>query len=439
MKDEETKDKSRDVFISYASDKGDSHASRDRQAADRVYEALETEGIRCWVAHRDILPGDDWLESIIEAVEKSKVVVLVFSSNANDSQWVKDEITMALDEKIKIIPFRIDDVSPRGGLKILKYRCQWLDAFTSPLEEHIEKLVNVVCRYLGKEPKIVKKSKVSEQPEVPGKKILVPKEMPEDVKKIAEKIGVQKVIKNDKGFWEADYSGDIIVVYIPEGEFKMGSNDYDEEKPIHTVYLDGYWMGMYEVTLGQYKEFISDQGYAALPSYVSKYSPGDDHPVTGVSWEDANAYCKWLSKKKGLNFKLPTEAQWEKAARGSDGRKYPWGNNGPDETLANFAENIGKPSLVGSYSNGASPYGLLDMAGNVWEWCYDWYDSGYYNKSPDRNPKGPDGGSNRVMRGGGWGNFDEGLRCAYRNYDRPSNRLVNLGFRLCQDSRGILE
>jgi hypothetical protein len=132
MKDEETKNMGRDVFISYASDKGDTTGSKDRRAADNVYNALETRGIRCWAAHRDILPGDDWLDSIIAAIEKSKVLVLVFSASANDSQWVKDEITMALDEKIKIIPFRIDDVSPRGGLKILKYRCQWLDAFTSP-------------------------------------------------------------------------------------------------------------------------------------------------------------------------------------------------------------------------------------------------------------------------------------------------------------------
>jgi hypothetical protein len=137
MKDEEIKDKSRDVFISYASDKGDPHASRDRQAADRIYETLKTQGIRCWAAHRDILPGDDWLDSIIAAFEKSKVLVLAFSANANDSKWVKDEVTMALDENIKIIHFRIEDVSPRGGLKILKYRCQWLDAFTYPLEKHI--------------------------------------------------------------------------------------------------------------------------------------------------------------------------------------------------------------------------------------------------------------------------------------------------------------
>jgi formylglycine-generating enzyme required for sulfatase activity len=277
-------------------------------------------------------------------------------------------------------------------------------------------------------------------------------EIPEDVRKVAEKIGVQKVIKNDKGFWEADYGDGIIMVYIPEGKFTMGQTEeeeqwliaqfgkydynkyYKDELPLHTVYLDGYWMGKYEVTIGQYKAFISDQGYAALPSYVSKFSPGDDYPVAGVYWEDANAYCKWLSKKKGLNFKLPTEAQWEKAARGSDGRKYPWGKNEPDETLANFDMKIGKISTVGSYPNGASPYGLLDMAGNVWEWCRDWSGSDYYGKSSVRNPPGPEAGTHRVFRGGGWVNDARYLRCAYRDFGRPSLRGGGLGFRLCQES-----
>jgi formylglycine-generating enzyme required for sulfatase activity len=450
MKDKETKDKGRDVFISYASDKGDSIGSKDRDAADRVYDALEAKGIRCWAAHRDILPGDDWLDSIIAAVEKSQVLVLVFSANANNSKWVKDEITMALDEDIKIIPFRIDDVSPRGGLKILKYRCQWLDAFTSPIEVHIGKLVNVVCRHLGKEPKISKKSKVNEQPEAPGKEIPIPKEMPEEIKFLESK--AQKIYKNDKGFWEADHGDGIIMVYIPAGKFKMGQTGeekqwlidqigiqkyneyYKNELPLHDVHLDGCWMGKYEVTLGQYKAFISDQGYAALPPYVSKYSPGDDHPVIGVSWEDANAYCKWLSKKKGLNFKLPTEAQWEKASRGADGRKYPWGNDEPDETLANFMRKVGKTSPVGSFPQCASPYGLLDMAGNVWEWCRDIYGDYYYNNSPKENPTGPKSGSLRVLRGGSWSGDASYLRCANRSYGMSSAHDGVLGFRLCQEN-----
>jgi serine/threonine protein kinase len=140
-----------------------------------------------------------------------------------------------------------------------------------------------------------------------------------------EKIA-KKVYKNDKGYWEAEYDDEIIMVYIPPCKFIIGSNDgRSNEKPTHEVYLDGYWIGKYEVTLGQYKTFISDGGYQNLLTWASKSSQEDNHPVIGVSWDDANAYCQWLSKKTGLTFKLPSEAQWEKAARGTDGRKYPWG------------------------------------------------------------------------------------------------------------------
>ena len=251
--------------------------------------------------------------------------------------------------------------------------------------------------------------------------------------------GAKRVYENESGFKEADYGDGIIMVYIPPGKFTMGSNDpaaYDNEKPPHTVYLDGYWLGKYEVTLAQYKAFISETGHQALPSYVSKYSPGDNHPVTGVSREDAAAYCKWLSGKLGVrfNFKLPTEAQWEKAARGTDARKYPWGNQKPDKILANFASKIGKTSPVGSYPQGASPYVLLDMAGNVWEWCIDWYDKNYYKSSPDKNPTGPKSGTYRVLRGGGWGDDAGYLRCSDRGSGGPSVRYLSVGFRLCQDN-----
>jgi formylglycine-generating enzyme required for sulfatase activity len=244
------------------------------------------------------------------------------------------------------------------------------------------------------------------------------------------------------------------MVYIPAGEFKMGQTeeekqwlidqigkkDYNEnckkELPLHDVYLDGYWMGKYEVTYAQYDKYCEVTG---------KNRPDDkgwgrgDRPVINVSWDDAVAYCKWLSDKKGLKFKIPTEAQWEKAARGADGRKYPWGNNRPDESLANFGKRIGKTSPVGSYRQGASPYGLLDMAGNVWEWCWDWYDTNYYSKSPERNTPGPRIGTTRVLRGGSWSNDAADVRCAFRNFDYPFLPINSLGFRLCQDNRGPLE
>jgi formylglycine-generating enzyme required for sulfatase activity len=264
---------------------------------------------------------------------------------------------------------------------------------------------------------------------------------PADVKAVESKTG-RKANKNNKGYWEIDHGDGIVMVYIPAGEFTMGSNDGDEdEKPPHNVYLDGYWMGKYEVTFDQYDKYCKE---------TNQNKPGDrglgrgKQPVINVSWYDANAYCDWLSKETGLKFKLPTEAQWEMAARGTGGNKYPWGDHQPNydgKWYANYAANDswekkGEDEFqftapVGYYLQGASPYGLLDIAGNVWEWCNDWY--GSYHAKSQEDPMGPKSGSSRVMRGGGWYNLARVLRCANRYYGRPSNRFDYLGFRLCQD------
>jgi formylglycine-generating enzyme required for sulfatase activity len=260
--------------------------------------------------------------------------------------------------------------------------------------------------------------------------------------------GAKKVYKNKKGFTEADYGDGIIMVYIPPGKFEMVSNDFDRKKLTHEVYLDGYRIGKYEVTIKQYMKFVNETK-SHYPEWLEEGSQyhiktgGDDYykksvsdensPILGISWEDARAYCEWLSKKTGLNFNLPTEAQWEKAARGNDSRQYPWGEQGPDPILANFGDNVGKTTPVGSYPEGASPYGLLDMAGNVWEWCSDWY--GPYNTYYLKNPTGPDSGTMRVVRGGSWYSDAGRLRCAVRDGVDPSGRSCYVGFRLCQDDK----
>jgi formylglycine-generating enzyme required for sulfatase activity len=213
----------------------------------------------------------------------------------------------------------------------------------------------------------------------------------------------------------------------------MGDNFNEgqpDEKPVHEVYLDTYYISKYEVTFEQYDYFCEETG---------RKKPSDqdwgrnERPVITVTWYDAKEFCDWLSEKLGEDIHLPTEAQWEKAARGTDQRRFPWGNSDPDSTRANYGRNENKTMPVGSYPAGKSFYGVHDMAGNVWEFCQDWYDPDYYKYSPRNNPQGPSSGSERVTRGGDWWSKAYGLRSALRNYMSPSAIGTKNGFRICKE------
>ena len=212
------------------------------------------------------------------------------------------------------------------------------------------------------------------------------------------------------------------LITIPAGEFIMGSNDKGSEKPQRTIYLDTYRIARHPVTNSQYRKFIQETGHSE-PRYDDRFNQ-PNQPVVGVAWHDAEAYCKWAG------LRLPTEAEWEKAARGGDGREYPWGPELPDETRCNFGDNVGRPTEVGSYPEGASPYGCQDMAGNVFEWCQDWY--GDYNGSDTRNPAGPENGRFRILRGGAYLIDSNGVRCAYRDISHPDSNFNDDGFRCAQ-------
>jgi len=217
---------------------------------------------------------------------------------------------------------------------------------------------------------------------------------------------------------------DIEMVSIPSGNFTMGSDDSDpdaraDEKPQHTVYLFGYSISKYEITQAQYKKFIDATGHVAPTGDWDSVSKAN-YPVTYVNWDDAKAFCEWTGGR------LPTEAEWEKAARGTDGRKYPWGNDNPTCELLNFNNCRGGTTSIGGYASNASPYGVMDMAGNVWEWCSDWYDEKYYSSSPSSNPQGSANGSNRIIRGGSWHDADINVRCSCRSYGTLSSNPVGI-------------
>jgi len=220
-------------------------------------------------------------------------------------------------------------------------------------------------------------------------------------------------------------------VLVSASEFAMG-NDRGEvdERPARKVYLDSHYIGVHEVTNTQFAAFRPDHG-----KKWRDYSPDDDMPAVCVSWDDTIAFCRWLSDREGVEYRLPTEAEWEKAARGTDGRTYPWGNQRPNASLCAFAaDGRGKARQAGAVAvagrpDGASPYGAKDMAGNVWEWCLDWYAPGYAADA-GTNPRGPDTGTKRVLRGGSFTNSAEALRAANRAAHFPRFCNANVGFRV---------
>jgi formylglycine-generating enzyme required for sulfatase activity len=244
-------------------------------------------------------------------------------------------------------------------------------------------------------------------------------------------------------------------VLVPAGPFPMGSTEDNRqadnnERPQHQVVLDAFRIGRYPVTNAQYAGFIERKGYEKQDYWTkdgwvwregeSITQPGywedprwnqPDHPVVGISWYEAVAYCRWLSQATGQEFRLPTEAEWEKAARGEHGREWPWGNEFDLQKANTLETGLQRTTPVGQYSPACdSPYGAADMAGNVWEWCQDWFAGDYYQRSPSENPPGPKKGVIRVLRGGSWYNNVDIARCACRGGSYPDSRRDYLGFRV---------
>jgi len=256
-------------------------------------------------------------------------------------------------------------------------------------------------------------------------------------------------------------------VIVEGGEFDMGSDDEtagEDERPVHTVHIDAFYIGVFEVTNAEFNDFVEDGGYEnelywfaggfderSLPEFWDNPDfNGSDFPVVGINWYEASAFCRWLTDNTDDTYRLPTEAEWEKAAAGPMSQLYPWGwTSGISSRMANYI-NSGEPYdngptpvgffdgfLKGDFEthSNASPYGAYDMSGNAWEWCSDWYGADYYSQSPGQNPQGPSEGEFRVMRGGSWGSPPEFLRCAKRERQPPMQRLNRIGFRCVREIR----
>ena len=344
----------------------------------------------------------------------------------NQEPVVSNPIAKQLDYETVLVTYDVEDVD--GDLMAVSIKVSddggKTFGFTAPLEQLSGDVGEGVSSGKGKE--IVWTIAVDEFLHAYGENFVI---------RVLADDGVKPVL-GEKIVWEKDGSE---MILIPAGSFEMGDhfgegNKDGRELPVHTVELDAFYMDVYQVTVGQFREFVNQSGYKYGGNWdsVARYSPGDEYPMVYVSWNDATAYAKWAGKR------LPTEAEWEYAARGGlVGKRYPGGDEITHDD-ANYSGTGGKDKWskcapVGSFA--ANGYGLYDMAGNVYEWCQDWYGQNYYSSSPAKNPPGPDTGSWRVLRGGSWGSDPDYLRVSYRSLSGPGHGYYGSGFRCVSGSK----
>jgi formylglycine-generating enzyme required for sulfatase activity len=223
------------------------------------------------------------------------------------------------------------------------------------------------------------------------------------------------------------------MVRIPEGWFWMGSESgQDNERPVHRVWIDAFLLAACQVTNAEYARFLHATGALAPPLWDDAHFNNPKQPVVAVSWLEAKQYCDWLSAASGKNFRLPTEAKWERAARGgSENKLFPWGDT-PPHSLPDYAKRWQRgPEPVGGYA--PNSFGLYDICENVHEWCSDWYQADYYAISPERNPRGPESGNRRASRGGSWRHHIKVARCSARSSIPPEFQYADYGFRVACD------
>jgi formylglycine-generating enzyme required for sulfatase activity len=389
------------VFLSYASE--------DRLVAEQIRLALGAEGHDVFFDREDLPPGDEFHARIRRAIESSDQFVFLVSPHAVDAgSYTLNELEIAQrtwrNPARHVLPVL---VRPTELGRIPSY----LKSVTLLTTEG-----NVVAMVLDAVHRIARARRHT---------LLA--------RGAAAGAGVALVIAAAGLYWSGRGPADEVAgkdgapaLRVPEGVFVMGD---DENAPRREVYTDAFYMDKFEVTTARYARFMKATGSARPPEGWDEIDPerAAQLPVTGVGWHDANAYCRWAGKR------LPTEAEWEKAARGNDGRLYPWGDETPSPGRANFANTSPKAydgglAAVGAHPAGRSPFGVHDMAGNAAEWVADWYAEGF-RRGDTRNPQGPPAGQSKVVRGGG--RFDPGPRIAVtrRYHASPDQRLEDIGFR----------
>jgi formylglycine-generating enzyme required for sulfatase activity len=393
------------IFLSYASE--------DRASADAIRLALEDDGHDVFFDREDLPPGDEFHNRIRSAIEKAQLVIFLVSARTLDAgSYTLNEIAIA--EKSRPAP--AGHVLP---VLLEKVDVQSLPAYLRSVT-FLETPGNVTAAVADAVCRIARERRRRRA------RIL----LPAAGLMLLAAAGIAWYLAQGRAVAESNGKDGAPLVLVPAGNFVMGD---DESWPKHPLYLDAYYIDRLEVTTARYAKFLSATGSNNLPDGWDEVAGehSEEMPVIGVSWNDANAYCHWAGRR------LPTEAEWEKAARGTDERQYPWGNVTPTIDRANFENSAPGPyegalSAVGSHPGGRSPYGVEDMAGNAAEWVADWY-SESFSLDETFNPKGRAEGEKKVIRGGG--RYDPGARlsAAARQYASPDTRGEDIGFRCARD------
>lgn len=459
------------------------HTSADKPTVRDLYQRLNSEGfIQPWLDEEELLPGQDWQLEIPQAVRASDVVLVCLSPQSiTKAGYVQKEIKFALDiadeqpeGTIFLIPLCLEPCDVPDRLR----KWHWANLFDARGYDRLlrslrlrAEAINVTLRPQAEEtdahvtlrPQAEESLPSPAIPESPRPTATLPVAKPQvastpPAEKLPESRGTLHFVQRDMPP-ESSTSPDRLtitmpiqleLVRIPAGEFLMGSdpakdkNAREDEQPQHRLYLSEFYIGKYPVTNEQYAVFVKAAKHKAPRHWKqgwkqSKIPVGkENHPVVNVSWDDAAAFCQWLSQASGRVFRLPTEAEWEKAARGTDGRLYPWGNQWDKSNLNSSEVGPGDTTPVGRYSpSGDSSYGVGDMCGNVWEWCTDWYDEKEYQRWPTtvaKDPAGPKQGGGRVLRGGSFSSDQDFARCACRNWSFKNDWYNLRGFRVAVSS-----
>ena len=475
------------IFISY------SHS--DAEYAHRLADTLQAEGFDVWIDAR-IDYGSQWPYEIQKQLDACEAFILIMTPRSFASEWVQSELQRAKRKLKPIFPMLLEGDEPwlsvestqyydvRGGnlpdAKFFsaigrltarhegqavqlpatdvkksfkpkpagspKVRTEIIIAVIGAIATLLAAAIPILWSSLAKNSTPPPLANATSTFSSSSEETLSPEPSPTGVS-----VAQSKPTESPDSSDFTDSKG-VPMRLIPAGEFTMGSSNVDaalaecqnydsscnhgwfeDELVPHPVSLDAFYIDIYEVTNGLYADCVN-AGACQPPKKTSSdtrssyygNSAFDNYPVIFIEWDMAKTYCEWREAR------LPTEAEWEKAARGTDQRTYPWGEE-VDNTYTNYNNNIGDTSAVGSYESGKSPYGIYDMAGNVWEWVADYYSDTYYSNSPSSNPLGPDSGQEKVLRGGSWYDPAYLIRTTTRlQQNQPVDN--NYGFRCARDA-----